>query len=111
MWANPPLHSRFDGYTEGGETRGCVSNGMLSRPPQTCGNTVSHSLELLARFLIPCRQRAMIPISRSTKAFRDIWHVVIGPLLVVAHAQHDDAIRIITARLATRAERKLYEEG
>lgn len=34
-----------------------------------------------------------------------------GRLLVVAHAQHDDAIRIITARHATRAERKLYEEG
>ena len=34
-----------------------------------------------------------------------------GHVLVVAHAQHDDAIRIITARLATRAERKLYEEG
>lgn len=33
-----------------------------------------------------------------------------GRLLVVAHAEHDDAIRIITARLATRAERKLYEE-
>ena len=34
-----------------------------------------------------------------------------GHLLVVAHAQHDDGIRIITARHATRAERKLYEEG
>jgi hypothetical protein len=34
-----------------------------------------------------------------------------GRLLAVAHAQHDDAIRIITARPATRAERKLYEEG
>ena len=34
-----------------------------------------------------------------------------GRVLVVAHAQHDDTIRIITARLATRAERKLYEEG
>jgi uncharacterized DUF497 family protein len=34
-----------------------------------------------------------------------------GRLLVVAHAQPDDAIRLITARLATRAERKLYEEG
>jgi uncharacterized DUF497 family protein len=34
-----------------------------------------------------------------------------GRLLVVAHAQNDDAIRIITARHATRAERKLYEEG
>jgi uncharacterized DUF497 family protein len=34
-----------------------------------------------------------------------------GHLLVVAHTQHEDAIRNITARLATRAERKLYEEG
>ena len=34
-----------------------------------------------------------------------------GHLLVVAHAEHGDAIRIITARHATRAERKLYEEG
>jgi uncharacterized DUF497 family protein len=30
---------------------------------------------------------------------------------VVAHAEQDGAIRIITAREATRAERKLYEEG
>ena len=35
----------------------------------------------------------------------------LGRLLVVAHVHHDDVIRIITARLATRAERKLYEEG
>ena len=34
-----------------------------------------------------------------------------GRLLVVAYAEHDDAIRIITTRLATRAERELYEEG
>ena len=34
-----------------------------------------------------------------------------GRLLVVAHVHHDDVVRIITARLATRAERKLYEEG
>lgn len=34
-----------------------------------------------------------------------------GRLLVVAHAEHGDAIRVITARRATRAERKLYEEG
>jgi hypothetical protein len=34
-----------------------------------------------------------------------------GRLLVVAHVHHDDVIRIITARLATRPERKLYEEG
>jgi len=34
-----------------------------------------------------------------------------GRLLVVAHAVHDDVIRIITARRAMRAERALYEEG
>ena len=34
-----------------------------------------------------------------------------GRLLVVAHEDRDDVTRIITAREATRAERKLYEEG
>ena len=34
-----------------------------------------------------------------------------GRLLVVAHVEHDDVIRIISARQATPAERKLYEEG
>ena len=32
-------------------------------------------------------------------------------LLVVAHTQQDDTIRIISARRATNAERELYEEG
>ena len=32
-------------------------------------------------------------------------------LLVVTHMEQRDGIRIITARLATRTERKLYEEG
>jgi uncharacterized protein len=32
-------------------------------------------------------------------------------LLAVAHTEQDDAIRIITAREATRAERAIYEEG
>ena len=34
-----------------------------------------------------------------------------GRLLVVSHTEHDDAIRIISARIATRPERHLYEEG
>ena len=33
-----------------------------------------------------------------------------GRLLVVAHAEQDEAIRIISARKATRAEKELYEE-
>lgn len=32
-------------------------------------------------------------------------------LLVVAHTEEGDSIRIISARLATRQERKIYEEG
>lgn len=34
-----------------------------------------------------------------------------GRLLVVAHTERGDRTRIITARPATRSERKLYEEG
>ena len=34
-----------------------------------------------------------------------------GRLLVVVHTERGDAIRIITARPATRRERKQYEEG
>ncbi len=34
-----------------------------------------------------------------------------GRLLVVAHTERRERIRIISAREATRAERKLYEEG
>jgi uncharacterized protein len=34
-----------------------------------------------------------------------------GRLLIVAHADEGDAIRVISARLATKRERKIYEEG
>ena len=34
-----------------------------------------------------------------------------GRLLVVAHTDREDIIRIISAREATRTERKIYEEG
>ena len=32
-------------------------------------------------------------------------------ILVVVHTERDDEIRIISARLATRSERRQYEEG
>lgn len=35
----------------------------------------------------------------------------VGRLLVVAHVERADCIRIISARLATRAERKMYEDA
>jgi len=34
-----------------------------------------------------------------------------GRLVVVGHTEHEDIIRIITARPATSGERELYEEG
>jgi uncharacterized DUF497 family protein len=34
-----------------------------------------------------------------------------GRLLAIAHTEESDTIRIISARVATRAERVLYEEG
>jgi len=34
-----------------------------------------------------------------------------GRLLVVSHTDHGDRIRIISAGLATKGERKIYEEG
>lgn len=34
-----------------------------------------------------------------------------GRLLVVAHTERGDTIRIISARAATPGERKIYEEG
>ena len=35
----------------------------------------------------------------------------LGNVLVIAHVDHEAAIRIVSARHATRAERKFYEEG
>ncbi len=34
-----------------------------------------------------------------------------GRLLVVAHTERGEAIRIISARLARKGERRIYEEG
>jgi uncharacterized protein len=36
---------------------------------------------------------------------------VVGRLLVVSHTDRGDAVRIISARFATRRERKDYEDG
>ena len=34
-----------------------------------------------------------------------------GRLLMVSHTERGDIVRIISARLATRTERKIYDEG
>ncbi|MEO8064296.1 MAG: BrnT family toxin [Pseudomonadota bacterium] len=38
-------------------------------------------------------------------------HSLAGRLLAVSHTESGDMIRIISAREATRSERKIYEEG
>jgi uncharacterized DUF497 family protein len=35
----------------------------------------------------------------------------VGRILVVAHTERDEAIRLVSARAATRRERRAYEEG
>ena len=49
----------------------------------------------------------------STREFRFITFAIsgLGRLLVVSHTDTDDTIRIISARVASRGERKIYEEG
>ncbi len=40
-----------------------------------------------------------------------LWHDASGRIPVVAHTDRGDAVRLISARPATRAERRVYEEG
>jgi uncharacterized DUF497 family protein len=53
--------------------------------------------------------------SRTPTTLRGERWILIGQserqhLLVVSHTEHDDLIRLISARLASRSERKTYEE-
>lgn len=49
--------------------------------------------------------------SRSEERFVTMGASTSGRLLVVVHADEDEMVRIISARLATRRERKDYEDG
>lgn len=49
--------------------------------------------------------------SESEQRYLTIGESVRHRLLVVAHTEEDDSIRIISARLATARERKFYEES
>jgi uncharacterized protein len=52
-------------------------------------------------------------LEHSTAEFRFLTFgiSVRGRLLAVSHTERRDSVRIISARLATRTERKIYEEG
>jgi len=49
--------------------------------------------------------------SISEHRFLTIGATVSGRLIVVAHIESDDIIRIISARVVTRHERRFYEES
>ena len=49
-------------------------------------------------------------ISKEERRFIIIGQSYLGRTLVVVHIERGDNIRIISARLATRRERKTYEE-
>lgn len=69
------------------------------------------------------REAATVLIDAISTTYPDIDHsgfesrfLTVGMsnrnrVLVVAHTEEDDLVRIITARRATRRERKFYEEG
>jgi uncharacterized protein len=48
--------------------------------------------------------------SENEERFLTIGESVFGQLLVVAHTERGEAIRIISGRPATKRERKFYEE-
>jgi uncharacterized DUF497 family protein len=48
--------------------------------------------------------------STAEHRFLLVGLTVTGRVLVVAHAEYENEIRIISARLATRTERRRYEE-
>jgi uncharacterized protein len=49
--------------------------------------------------------------SEDEERFVTIGISSLGRLLTVAHTDRNNAIRIISARLATNTERQIYEEG
>ena len=49
--------------------------------------------------------------SLSEERFLTIGASAVGRILVIAHTEYDEVIRIISARPATRREREFYEEA
>lgn len=49
--------------------------------------------------------------SRGEHRFLTFGYSIMSRLLIVAHTERNGKIRIISARCATRQERKIYEDG
>jgi uncharacterized protein len=84
-------------------------------PTKAKGNLRDHRVsfeEAVTLFLDPLAITYRDP-DHSDEEDREITigHSVKGRVLFVSHCQRGDHIRIISARKATRKERKQYEEG
>ena len=84
-------------------------------PKKAAGNWQKHGIsfaEAATAFADPLS----LSIADPDHSDDELRFILIGAsiwqrLLVVAHAERGDEIRIISARLATRRERTTYEEG
>ncbi len=87
------------------------SSGMQGKPPRICTSTASLSMRPLPYLAISLARRVADPDHSSdehrciTIGLSNQWR-----LLMVAHAERGDRIRIISARTLTRSERRAYEE-
>lgn len=84
-------------------------------PKKESGNSKQHGVtfeEAVSAFGDPLSVSISDPLhSRIESRYLLIGLTVSGRLLVVAHVERGDNIRTINARLATRRERLVYEEG
>jgi uncharacterized DUF497 family protein len=79
------------------QQRTSVSTGLILPMQFLCSRTISQSQHLDERF--------------DEERFITIGLDALGRVLVVVYAWRDREIRLISARSATRQERRQYEEG
>jgi uncharacterized protein len=84
-------------------------------PPKALGNLAKHGVafqEAATVFGDPLAITFGDPDhSKEEDRFLTFGHSTTGRLLVVSHTDREDRTRIVSARKATRKERKIYEEG
>lgn len=84
-------------------------------PEKAAGNLAKHGVtfqEAATVFGDPLAMTYFDPDhSEDEDRYLSIGHSNTGRLLIVSHTDRDERIRIISARQASRKERKSYEEG
>ncbi len=84
-------------------------------PDKAAGNLAKHNVEFAEAATVfgdPLAVTFYDPDNSDDEdRFLTFGHSIAERLLVVSHTERQDATRIISARAATRRERKIYEEG